>query len=191
MKKLYFLLIFITLSTFTVGQSDYFPIEQGSVYTYAYSKALYEGQNFDVSNLSMTVEVLDETKVIDGKEYYVSQTSTSFTSPQKAYMRVAGDGSIYVIQEEGGEEAVMMSNSPAVGDTWDTYKGSGKVEGKVIALDGTVKTPITTYTGCLVLEYTENGATSRGYFYPGKGMVAVTVLIEGKEMLFVYLISEE
>ena len=188
MNKLIASLLLLGIANFSIAQSSYFPIKKGSIMTYAYSKELYQGQNFDVSQLKMTVTISTETKNIDGMEYFISTTSTGGLSPNfTSYFRIDSDGAIWAISEEGKQESIMMNKNPKVGDTWTTSKGSFKSTSKVIDLSGSITTPTGSYSDCMVVESTENGATSKAYFHPGTGMVAVAVSMGGSDKLFVYL----
>ncbi|MEM6829787.1 MAG: hypothetical protein AAF551_04675 [Bacteroidota bacterium] len=191
MKKLSILLLLTGIWNCSFGQSSYFPIKKGTTLTYAYSDELYKGQSVDVSQLKMTVKVLNETQSINGKDYFVSETSTGGLAPDfKSYIRIGNDGSILSMEEGETEESLMMKKSPTVGDSWITNKKAGESKNKVVGLDGTIKTPAGTYTNCLVLEIFENGTMSKGYFKENLGMVAVSVMMGGSEKLFVYLVDE-
>ncbi|MEL7147037.1 MAG: hypothetical protein AAFO69_11760 [Bacteroidota bacterium] len=191
MKKLSVIILLILVAGYSFGQSSYYPMEKGKSYTYAYGKELYESMNVDVSKLKMTVSFLNETKAINGKEYIVSQTSSGGMTPDfTSYARVKSDGTIVGFEEGETEEFTFLTKSPKVGDSWSRTKDGAKSTSKVVDLSGAVKTPTKSYADCLVLESTENGATTRAYFKRGVGMVAVTVLMAGEEKLFIYLLEQ-
>lgn len=191
MKKLFIVLLLVKFCHYSFGQSSYYPLKKGETLTYAYGKELYQGQNIDVSQRRMTVKILDEPQAINGKDYFVVETtSNGVATDVKSYLRVGGDGAILGIQEGETQESIIMKKSPAVGDTWVTNRGGIQSTSSILELDGTIKTPAKTFENCLVLESVQNGSTTKGYFQRGLGMVAITMIVGDLEKLFIYMVNE-
>lgn len=190
MKKLSLLLALFGIWNYSLGQSSYFPLKKGTTMTYAYGKELYQGQNVDISQLRMTVKILEETKVINGNEYFISETSAGTPMPAtKAFLRVNDQGAIVGIEDGATEESVMIKQPLEVGDSWTTSKGGMTSTSEVVALNGSIETPAETFTNCLVVASSENGTQTKAYFKEDVGMVAIQVVMGGSEKLFVYLID--
>ena len=77
-----------------------------------------------------------------------------------------------------------MNTVPKLGDT---YSSQNNGMTKVVDLDGTIKTPISIYTDCLIIETTENQTIYRTYYKKNIGMIATTIVKDKKEMIFIYL----
>lgn len=190
MKHLFIILFTCLLVPFTNAQSNYFPIEPGMELVYAYSDMFNQG---DAALRSKTT-MLKEKKTLNGKAYIVNQTSYgsngNFQVIASSYARKADDGTVYVLPDSKEKEFVMMSANPKTGDVWTRKSDDGKnLEMKVISTSKSVKTPVKTYSDCLVLETTEAGTTLRSYFKNDVGMVAIFMVVEGKEQLFTYLVK--
>ena len=74
--------------------------------------------------------------------------------------------------------------APKVGDT---YSSQNNGTSKVVDLNATIKTPISTYTDCLAIEIVENQKTFKTYYKENIGLVATTTFKDGKEVIFIYL----
>lgn len=192
MKKLVVFVLLLGVWKCSIAQSTYFPLEKGSTFSYSYGKDLYEGRNINVDEMKMTVQVLNNNKVINGKEYFVVETSAGGKSPTvfTTYVRVAEDGTVYTIYEEGSSEYMSLTASPKIGDTFTSENGGYTKTAKVIALDGKITTPTDTYSDCLVMESTDGVTVTRSYSVKNRGMVATTVIMEGEEKVFVYLVND-
>ena len=192
MKNLTLILAFIGIWNSVVAQNDYFPLKKGTKITYAYSEEMYSGQNIDVSKLKMTIKVLDETKVIDGNNYMISETSMGAMAGNiKTFLRIDESGAIVGKQGEEGKESILMKKELEVGDSWETNRGGAVSTNKVIDLAGTIKTPLKTYTDCLVVEGNDSRSVTKAYFKKGIGMVAIVIVAGDAEKLFVYLEKQE
>ena len=77
-----------------------------------------------------------------------------------------------------------MNTVPKVGDT---YSSQNNGITKITDLNATIKTPISTYNDCLVLETNENQTITRTYYKRNIGIIATTLVKDGKEMIFIYL----
>jgi hypothetical protein len=191
MKKINLILVLMVIWNYSFGQSSFFPIKKGAVLTYAYGKELYQGHNVDVSQLRMTVKILNETKVINGKDYFILETSSA-GSTFRSYLRIGRDGSVLGMREDETKESILMKKSLAVGDSWTTTQMGSKITNKVIDLDGTIKTPNKIYMKCLVIQQSyDDGNVLTGYYQENLGSVAVTLTTGDGEKLFNYLIDEE
>lgn len=186
------ILVLIAIWNFSNAQSSYFPLNKGAVFTYAYGSELYQGAYDDKR---IKVSILSTTKIIDGKEYFISETSTgsdkSYSTLTTSYVRIGTDGSILATQDVGEQEYTTIQASPKVGNTWPSKNGKLTCITRVVNLDGTIKTANKTFTNCLVLEQkTEDGRTMKSYFKEDLGMVATTIIMDGSEKIFIYLVSE-
>lgn len=192
MKKLLMILTMIVIWNFSNGQSIYYPINKETTLTYAYGSDLYNGA---YDNVRLKVMTLNSTEVIDGKEYYISETSSGsdgkYTPMMTSYVRVGKDGSVLVRQEGDDDEYIFIQTSSKVDDTWPSRNGTLASTTRVTSLDGIIKTDTKTYTDCLVLEQkTEDGRIMQSYFVKDLGMVASTITMDGSEKIFIYLINE-
>ena len=182
----------MTIWNFSIGQSNYFPLEKGTSFTYGYGTELYQGA-FDGKRFKM--DILSTTKTISGKEYLILQTSTgsdnNYSVVATSYVRIGKGGSLYTIEDLDEQEHVTIQGSPKKGDTWPSKNGKLTSVIKVVDVSGSIKTDGKTFTNCLVLEQTvEDGQKMQSYYKEGLGMVAITIFMQGSEKLFVYLIDE-
>lgn len=192
MKKSLLILALIVAWSYTRGQSSYFPLEKGKTLTYAYGSELYQGEYQDIR---MKVTILPTTEVMNGKEYFISETSSgsggNYTVHATSYVRMGKDGSIIGMQDKAGEESTVIQASPTIGSTWSSRDGQRTYTATVTDLSGTITTATEAYSNCLVVEQaTEDGIITRSYFKKGVGMVATTVIKDGSEKIFIYLVSE-
>jgi hypothetical protein len=190
MKRLFLIFVLISICNFSNAQSNYFPLEKGATFTYAYGSELYQGAYDDKR---FKVKILNTTKVIDGKEYFISETSSgsgdNYALIATSYMRAGKDGSILTLQDE--EEYITVPAVPKIGKTWTTTNGEVTYTTRVADLNGTINTATKTYSNCLVLEQKDqNGMLTRTYSQEGVGMVATTLLKDGSEQIFFYLVNE-
>lgn len=192
MNRLSTILVLLATLNFVNGQSSYFPFEKGSSFTYAYGSELYQG-TYD--HMRIKVETLNNTKMIDGKEYFITETSTgsddNFSKISTSYVRTAKDGSVFTIQAEGEKEYLSIQAMPKVGDKWASKNGKISTTTLVTETNGNIKTDNKTYTDCLVLEQkSEDGTVTKSYFQKNVGMVATTLVVEGSEKIFIHLVNE-
>lgn len=192
MKKIVTILVFIAICKFSNGQSNYYPIEKGATFTYAYGNELYDGS---YSKMRSQISILNTTKIIDGKEYFMFETSSgsedNYSVIASSYARVGEDGSIFALEKEGNQEYLTLKTPLKLGATWSSKSGQLTSTIKVINLDGTIKTANTTYANCLVVEQkTEDERIMRSYFKEGIGMVATTMIVDDSEKVFIYLVNE-
>jgi hypothetical protein len=189
MKKLLMIIVLIAFWSYSNGQSSYFPAKKGTNWTYAFGKEIYGGTPYE--NYTSEIKILDATEVIDGKEYFVSETSMGGKEGDKTviktYFRFGNDGSLISKIDKDKKEFVSMNKSPKVGDIYTSQQGGTS---KVVDLNATIKTPITTYTNCLMIEINESQTISRAYYQKNTGMIATTMIMDGKEKIFIYLVSE-
>lgn len=189
MKTLLFCLLLLGLCNNLHAQSDYFPVEIGASWKYAFGAELYAGTPYE--HYSTYVEILDASETIDGKDYFVSKTSMgsgdSDMTVIQTYFRYGKDGALIAKAGKDKPEIISMNQTPKVGDTHASQQGGTS---KVIDLNASIKTPTKTYTNCLLLEIRENNTVSRAYYEKNKGMVATTIMAEGSEKIFMYLVSE-
>lgn len=189
MRRILLIIILIGIWNYSSSQSSYFPLKKGMKLTYAYGKEIYGGTPYE--NNTVEIEILNDTKIIDGKEYFISKnTSGSMEGDKtviKSYFRFGNDGSLISKSDENTEELVVMQKTPTVGYTSPSQGGGTS---KVIDLNATIKTPIKTYTNCLIIEFNENQTITRAYYQKDIGMVATTIVSDGSEKIFIYLISE-
>lgn len=189
MKKLLIIIVLIGIWNYSNGQSSYFPVEKGMSWTYAYGAEIYGGTPYE--DYTCDVTILDSNEVFDGKEYYISEASMGSgegdNTEIRTYFRIGNDGSLISKVDEKTEEFVSMSKTPKVGDVYGSQQGGST---KVLDLDATIKTPTTTYTDCLLMEISDDQTTTRVYYQKNIGMVATTLVAEGSEKLFIYLVSE-
>jgi hypothetical protein len=188
MKNLTLLSLLIGFCASVYAQHPYYPLKKGAVYTYAYSKTFYEGQGIDVSKMNMHVKTLNETKAVNGNTYMITETSTGMgTDALRSYIRQKPDGSVAGMTEGEKTESIFLPASPSKGDTWTSSTGGAKAKVTIIDLDGSIRTPLKDYTGCLVMESSQDGMATRSYFQKGVGLVAISMVIGGDEKLFVFL----
>ncbi len=141
MKKLLMILVLISFCNFSNAQSNYFPLEQGDTFTYAYGSELYQGA---YDNVRIKINTLSTTKIINGKEYIILEASSgsgkSYTRVSTSYVRVGKDGSILTLQDGDDQEYMTLKASPKVGDTWPSKNGKSESTARVSSLNGTIKT---------------------------------------------------
>ena len=192
MRRLFLIFVLISICNFSNAQSNYFPLEKGATFTYAYGSELYQGAYDDKR---FKVKILNTTKMIDGKEYFISETSSgsgdNYALIATSYMRAGKDGSIYSLPDEDGEEYITIPAALKIGKTWTTTNGEVTYTTRVADLNGTIKTATKSYSNCLVVEQKDqNGMLTRTYSQEGVGMVATTLIKEGSEQIFIYLVTE-
>ncbi len=172
------------------AQSMYFPLEKGQEMIYAYGEDFNQGNN----DLRFITKVLDSTKVVNDKTYFIViglyGSQGNLEKIKESYTRKAADGTVFLLDDNALKESIVIKPTLTVGDTWNRSNGELISTVELISLKGTLKSPSATYSDCLVLESLENGVKVRSYFQQGKGMVGMTMMTEEKEKLFTYLISE-
>lgn len=162
--------------------NSYYPLKAGSSWTYGYTS---EFEAVD-SGTSFTVRIKDEGYEHNGKKYLSSLQE--YKSPDgkvsnitTMYARIDSEGNVYSFMPKVTEEEVMtMPADIKVGETWSAVNG---VTTKLIATDGSIETPVKTYTDCLVITSIideEEGTTT--YLAKGIGMVAIEM--DGKLMSY-------
>jgi hypothetical protein len=186
------LILFLTgFSNYIYCQSNYYPLEKGQVFTFAFGDDFNNGD----SGLRSKIEFLESTTTINGKEYFVSQNSFgkdgNFTVVGKFYTRIGQNGSIYVLDsEDSSKESLTLDQPLSVGKSWEQSNMGTNTTVKVVDMNGSIKTPNKTYSNCLVLESIEQGNTYRSYFQKDVGSVAITMVVGGEEKVFTYLVNE-
>ena len=178
--------VLILIGTYSNAQSSYFPLTPGTTLSYAFGSEIYGGTPYE--NYKSEVTIAETTETIDGKEYFISENRTGNTKGDqtviRTYFRYRTDGSLVSKTDKTTEEIVVMNSTPKVGDTHSSQNNGIT---KVIDLKGTIKTPISTYSDCLVIEIIENQTTLRSYYKKNIGMIATTMVKDEKEMFFIYL----
>jgi len=189
MKKLLMITVLIVLCGYSKGQHSYFPVEKGMSMTYAFGSEIYKGTPYET--YQSTVKILEETETIEGKEYFVSESSTgnkeSDPTVITSYCRFGSDGSLFSKANKTANEILVLKKTPKVGDKNTSQQGGTS---EVVDLNATIKTPTDTYSECLMIEVKENETLSRMYYQKNTGMVATTMVIEGNEKIFIYLLSK-
>jgi hypothetical protein len=182
--------ITLYLLTFAVmlGQNPYYPLEKGQVQIFKY------GDDFLSSpDQKAKIEILNDMKKIEGKEYFMNQSSLStggdYNIMQTVYVRDGNNGSIFgIIDLNNPTESVMFPERPwKVGTSWTSESMGMSSIGTIISLNGSIVTPEKTFTGCLVIEYQLGETKTLSYFQKDVGMVAVSMSIEGEDKLVQYL----
>ena len=189
MKKLLIIMISMVVWNYTEAQTSYFPVEKGSKWTYAYGKEIYGGTPYE--DYKFEVEILENEETIDGKEYFVSKGKMVGGKGDDvvvtSYFRFVNDGSIITRQDKATEEIVQFSNEPKVGDKFGSQQDGSS---KVLDLNATITTPTTTHSNCLMVEVAASESTTRVYYQKNIGMVATTMIMDGSEKIFIYLLSK-
>ncbi|WP_299336790.1 hypothetical protein [uncultured Psychroserpens sp.] len=85
----------------------------------------------------------------------------------------ADDGVIYQYEDCCKEDTVRLTANTKVGQTWQTADKLSTYE--IIALDGTLDTPVCNYEGLLVLKSTFKNGTFTFYYQKGYGYVGATI----------------
>jgi len=181
--------ILILIWNYSNAQSSYFPLTKGTTLSYAFGSEIYGGTPYE--NYKCEVTILENTETIDGKEYFVSESITGTNKDNQtiitSYFRYRTDGTLISKATKNSEEIVVMNTVQKVGDT---YSSQNNGITKVIDLSATIKTPVSTYSDCLVLETNENQTITRIYYKRNIGMIATTLIKDDKEMIFIYLEKE-
>lgn len=189
MKALLMTITLMAVWTYSNGQSKFFPLTKGTTWVYSFGKEIYGGTPYEY--YTNKVKILDITETIGGIEYFVSETSTGSGNDNRTtittYFRFGKDGSIISKSDKTAKELVAMKKDPNVGDTYESRQGGTS---KVINLNASIKTENKTYTGCLLIETIENQTIFRTYYQKHIGMVATTIVSDGKERIFTYLVSK-
>ncbi|HAP61859.1 MAG TPA: hypothetical protein DCR93_20955 [Cytophagales bacterium] len=175
---------------YATAQSPYYPLEKGQVTFFRYGDAFNQGNQ----QLTMKIQVQDETEQIGGNEYLVMETSYgspgSYQLASKVYARATGGGVVSMENVEA-EEQVLLEGPYTVGKTWQQVSDGQTSTLKIVAIQGTLETPAETLTQCLVVESTSERTTGRSYYQRGMGLVAITLIVEGKEQVLVYRVAAE
>ena len=139
------------------------------------------------------IKVLDAQKMINGKSYY--ELSTSLISKgvetplQTNFSRSGENGSIYGMKDASSPEVLLFPEEPwEVQQSWESNDNGVQSVSTILDFNGEIDTPNGKLTGCLVIEAVRANSTSKAYLQEGVGLVAVTILTDGKEMLFQYLL---
>ncbi|NRB61721.1 MAG: hypothetical protein HRU40_01600 [Saprospiraceae bacterium] len=188
MKKI-LIIALVLIWNYSNGQSDYFPVEKGKTWTYAFGAEIYKGTPYE--NYQSEVKILEDTETINGTTYFIAQNATGDPKGNKttliSYFRFSDDGSLISKNSKNSEELIIMKKTPQVGDTYRSQNGGTS---KVIDTNATLKTPESTYDNCLMLEIKEEQSTLRSYYQKNIGMIATTIIQNNTEKIFIYLISE-
>lgn len=188
MRVIFAVIVLSVALNFSFAQLDYFPVDKGTQWTYAFGTDLYGGTPFE--NYTSEIRILDAVETIDGTEYFVSESATGNSDSEKtvirSYFRFADDGSLISKVDKNAPEVVSMKKNPKVGDTYPSQQGGTS---KVVDLNASIATPVKTYNNCLMIEIEENQTTSRAYYQKNVGMVATTIIADGTEKLFIYLLN--
>jgi len=182
------LLTFI-LSYSINAQNPYYPLEKGKVWTYEYEE-MFSNQSDQMSK----IEVLNETKTINGKEYMIMQTSMgsgdNFNVIQTSYARYGDDGAIYSINENSNEEGLVFPGLPiSEGKSWTVSQSGFEVTSKVVDMNASLETSKNSFTDCIVIESQQQNTKVRSYVKKGIGMVAIGVFMNGEEMIMQSLVD--
>jgi len=178
------------LSMNLATQNAYYPLEKGKVWIYD-----YEPMFSNNSDQQSRIEVLEETKSIDGKEYMIIQTSMgtakNFDVIQKSYVRYGDNGSVMAMDENSGKESMVFPGQPlTVGKTWTVIQAGNEATAKIIEDNVVLNTSGKTFKDCLVIESTQNNTKVRSYVKKNIGMVAIGIFMDGEEKIMQYLVDE-
>lgn len=170
------------------AQNSYYPLEKGKAWFYS-----YEDTYAQTPNQKSKVEVLDDTKIINGKEYFAVQTSLStegnYRVLQTIYLRNGSNGTILgVVKESDKQESVFLPAKPwNKGKEWSTNAMGIKSTSKIKETSTSIETPGKTFANCLLIEVDMGETIVRNYFKEDVGLVAVAMVTGGQEMLLQYL----
>jgi hypothetical protein len=181
-------IISLFVCSMAFGQNPYYPLKKGTIQIFKYSNTFST-----TAEQKAKIEFLPETIEINRDSYFVYEMSLgsegNYEPVQKTYIKNGDNGSIIgIINTESTEEAVMFPEKPwKVGTTWTSEIMGMSTTGTIIEMAGSIKTPETTFTDCLVIEYDFGESKTISYFQKDVGLVAVSILSEGKEKLVQYL----
>jgi hypothetical protein len=106
------------------------------------------------------------------------------------HVRVGSGGEILTLNtsaEEPIEEIVFPTMPFKVGETWNSSSNGIMGKSTITNLNATLKTPLQTFSNCLVVKTKSASGESRSYFQKGVGMVALALIVDEEEKLMVYL----
>jgi len=182
--------LFVFVLCFTINaQNPYYPLEKGKVWTYEYEEMFSNG-----SDQMSKIEVLKETKTINGKEYMIMQTSMgsgdNFNVIQTSYTRYGDNGAIYAINEGTNEEGLVFPGLPiSEGKSWSVTQSGFEVTSKIVDMNGSVETSNNSFSDCIVIESQQQNTKARSYVKKGVGMVAIGVFMNGEEKIMQSLVE--
>ena len=158
---------------------------------------------------TVTVTVLDETKVVDGvktrvieeremKRGRLAEVSRNHFAIDKTTRdvyyfgeevdiykggKVVGHGGSWLSGVDGGRFGLMMPGRPQVGDRYyQEMAGNARDRGEIVSVTDTVETPAGTFTGCVRVR--ESSALEEEsedkWFAPGVGLVRDAELVLSK-----------
>ena len=188
--RLFTTCLFAFILSFTAqAQNPYYPIEKGKVWHYEY-EAMYSQTTGQMSK----IEVLEETKTINGNEYFIMQTSMgtkgNFDVIQTTYTRYGDDGAIYSLNESSNQEDMVFPGLPiSEGKSWTVSQSGFEVTSKVIDMNASLETSNNSFTDCIVIESQQQNTKVRAYVKKGVGMVALGVFMNGEEQIMQSLVE--
>ena len=179
--------LFLGFFSHSNAQDSYFPLEKGKVSIFKYNELFNRGD----STLSFKLTILEETKQIKGKEYFIVEASyeseISHSSLSISYMRRGENGSIFALETEESEETIFLDKPYTIGKSWQQVANGVTVNAKIVNDKGSIKVPGKTFTNCLVIETENSGVTIHSYFQENTGLVATVMIAEGQETVMTYL----
>jgi len=188
MKNLILLFAFIATIN-VISQSDYYPVEAGKTLVYKYGAELYAGTPY--VDYKCEVKILEETEIINGKEYRVSTSKTGVESGTptviKSYFRYDDDGNLLTLADKNAEERIALTSSPKVGDVLSNDQDEEKVT--ITSLTASIETPAGVYSDCMLMEVASQEMQMRMYYQKNVGLVASAMMVEGEEKIFTYLVK--
>ncbi len=156
---------------------EYSPLTKGNTWTYQYNNS----QN------TLTVKIVDKDIEIDSKKYYKIQRTYSWNNQSFDYSRNE-NGVYYSYDDKTKGESVTIPKEIKIGSTWKQYDESWEYE--IMGINESLKTPIMSYTGLLKIRATQLTNRDKSkmsvyhlYFKKGVGKVAA----EGNGKLMTYL----
>ncbi len=178
----------LTLTSSTAPNNSYYPLQKGQVRIYKYTETFRTEPD-----QTFKMEVLNDTKTINGKVYFVVESSLSskgeYNLITTTHTRINDKGAIFAIGDQDQEEMVFPTEPITVNQTWENTANDKITTTKVINLSGSIETPAKIFKNCLVLEITSDNGIVHSYSQKGVGLVAMSLIIEKEEKLFTYLVK--
>ncbi|MEQ8358839.1 MAG: hypothetical protein RH860_05075 [Cytophagales bacterium] len=191
MKNLLFLFLFFIFTAKVFAQNDYYPLKKGKTWIYQYSDDF-----ISASGNQSRIKILEEQEIIEGKRYYVLQTSigdeNQFDVLQTSYLRNGENGLVYgLANAKMAKEHILIAEHPLeIGKTWTAEADGQKSSSVISGTNEKLITPEKTFNHCLVIETEMGDARIRSYFQKGVGLVASTLILPEGEKLMQYLVNQ-
>ncbi|MEL6536992.1 MAG: hypothetical protein AAFQ98_16340 [Bacteroidota bacterium] len=178
------LVLLLSISGNAFAQSPYFPLEKGRVQVFRYSETFSQGN----PDLRVTMKTLEETERIDGEDYFIVETSAMGVTTS-GFLREGKNGGVISRENAESSDHLFLDAPYEVGKSWQQALQAQVATATIIDTRATLKVSDQTYTDCLVVETVGTEYTLRTYFQKDIGMVANGMVVEGQEMIMMYLIE--